>query len=103
MTFHAFQLYRDQRTTCPVCGQPDKVAALIAFYGHCGTCALRLQQIATRATDALAQTDLSLRFRASWAINILAGTSATSIVSAPRALPPSRVIRPVKTVHLKAI
>jgi hypothetical protein len=42
MTYRAFRLIRGVSMTCPKCRGFNKNASLIAAFGHCGTCAMRI-------------------------------------------------------------
>lgn len=69
-----FKQLRDAHpvAVCPVCHEPDSVAVIIAREGQCAACTLRLTIASRHAERVLAQKDLGLRFRATWALNILA-------------------------------
>jgi hypothetical protein len=60
------------KAICPVCHTPDSVAIVITHEGQCAACTLRLTIATRHAERVLAQKDLGLRSRATWALNILA-------------------------------
>jgi hypothetical protein len=89
MTFHAFRLARTSTTTCPACEQHAN-PVLIAMYGQCGACTTRLQRALAQAADVLAQSDITLQFRATWATSILTAATGPRPAAPTRSLPPSR-------------